>query len=308
MKIIIAGATGYLGGKIAEKLFVHPHSPPPLLTHNQPGPEENELLLLARNKNSLPETLTAKNNIAIFDIYNNSLQGMIETYAPDVVYCTTCCYETDPEYLHRTIDANYVFPSQLLRMTANLNKPIRFISVGTSLPPSLNLYSLTKKQFAELGKFFHQNGKIEFVNVLLESFYGLDEPQNRFISQSILKMKRNQDLLLTEGIQKRDYILIDDVIEIMTFLSTCSLSFFTEKLDGTCDVPVGSGIAPSIREIIMFLRKEINSKSNLEFGAVEMRKNEPSTVADLSVLRGLGYSKPITHWQDGMKKVIEALN
>jgi hypothetical protein len=56
------------------------------------------------------------------------------------------------------------------------------------------------------------------------------------------------------------------------------------------------------------LHKETNSQSKLQFGAVEMRKNEPSTVADLSVLRGLGYSKPLTHWQDGMKKVIEALN
>jgi CDP-paratose synthetase len=120
-------------------------------------------------------------------------------------------------------------------------------------------------------------------------------------------LKTNQDLLLTEGIQKRDYILIDDVIEIMDYLSVCAIPCKFESLDTVCDVPIGSGVAPTIREMILFLREEINSKSNLRFGALKMRKNEPSTVADLSVLQNLGYSKQITYWQDGMKKVIGAL-
>jgi CDP-paratose synthetase len=163
------------------------------------------------------------------------------------------------------------------------------------------LYSLTKKHFAELGKLFHKKTEIEFVNLLLESFYGINEPKNRFITRSILQLKSNQELLLTEGTQRRDYIFIDDVVEIMYFLSTCTIN------KDIYDIPVGAGIAPSIKEIILFLCNEIGSKSNLKFGAIEMREHEPSTVADLSVIRHLGYLKPPTCWQDGMKKLIEAL-
>jgi CDP-paratose synthetase len=289
MKILVAGATGYLGNKLAE-MFLSPLS------------AHNELLLLARNKNNLSKKLQCGNNVVIGDIYNESLEKKIEEFSPDVVYCTTCCYETDPEYLLKTMDANYVFPSRILRIVAGLQtKPIRFISIGTSLPPSLNLYSLTKKHFAELGKFFHKKTKIEFVNILLESFYGIDEPKDRFITSSILQLKSNHDLLLTEGTQKRDYVFVDDVVEIMCFLSSCSID------KDVCDIPVGTGIAPAIKEIILFLRHETASKSNLNFGAIEMREHEPSTVADLSAIRRLGYLKPLTRWQDGMKKLIEAL-
>jgi CDP-paratose synthetase len=289
MRIIIAGATGYLGNKLAEKFCV-------------PGEgDRNALLLLARNKNKLSETLKKKDNVQICEIYTDQLKEEIEAFNPDMAYCTTCCYETDPEYLYKTIDAHYVFPSQLLKILSCLGKPIRLISAGTSLPPLLNLYSLTKKHFADLGAFFHQNKKIEFVNMMLESFYGIDEPRNRFITRSILQLKANQALLLTEGLQKRDFIFIDDVVEIMVFLASCKMP------ETGCGIPVGTGTAPSIREIVTFLRQETHSQSDLRFGSVKMRNNEPSTVADLSILRGLGYAKPIMPWQEGMKKVIGAL-
>jgi CDP-paratose synthetase len=261
----------------------------------------NTILLLVRDKNRLSENFHCGENISICEIYGESLEKSIKEFSPDVVYCTTCCYETDSEYLLKTIDANYVFPSQILKTIAGLNiKPVRFISVGTSLPPSLNLYSLTKKQFAELGNFFHKKAKIDFFNLLLESFYGIDEPKQRFITRSILQLKSNQDLLLTKGTQKRDYIFIDDVVEIMYFLSSCVIN------RDICDIPVGTGIAPAIKEIISFLYRETGSKSNLRFGAIEMREHEPSTVADIAMLRQLGYSKPLIHWQDGMRKLIEA--
>lgn len=279
------------------KSFYHRHlpPPPPLYLHS-------ELLLLVRNRSTLSNNFRYKNNIFICEIYDESLKKRIEEFSPDVVYCTTCCYETDSEYLLKTVDANYIFPSQILKIIAGLKtKPVRFISVGTSLPPLLNLYSLTKKQFAELGTFFHKKGEIKFVNLLLESFYGIDEPKNRFITRSILQLKSNQDLLLTKGTQKRDYIFIDDVVDIMYFLSTCVIN------EDVCDISVGTGIASAIKEIVLFLHRETDSESNLKFGAIEMREHEPSTVANLSVIRQLGYSKSLIHWQDGMKKLIEAL-
>jgi CDP-paratose synthetase len=295
VKILIAGATGYLGTMLVNT-FLRNAAPPHAFAM------QNELLLLVRNKENLSKNWKYENNILIREIHDETLENEIENFSPDVVYCMTCCYETDFEYLNKTVDSNYVFPSKILRIIAGLKKkPIRFVSVGTSLPPSLNLYSLTKKQFSELGEFFHKKMKIEFVNLLLESFYGIEEPKDRFITRSILQLKANQDLLLTEGTQERDYIFVDDVVEIMYFLSSCAMD------KGVYNIPIGTGIAPAIKDIILFLRSEIDSKSNLKFGAVEMREHEPSTVADISVIRRLGYSKPLTYWQDGMKKLIEAL-
>ena len=297
MNIVIAGASGYLGTKLIEKLIL-----PPL--PNLSDCEYN-LLLIVRDESCILEKIKKHKNIFICNIINDSLHDCIVNFSPDIIFCTTCCYETNPEYLYKTVDSNYVFPAQLLQITASLKKTVRFFSIGTSLPPSLNLYSLTKKHFAELGVFFHQIGKIEFINILLESFYGINEPSNRFITRSILQLKANQELLLTEGIQKRDFIFIDDVIEILLFLID---NKETEILaESGYNIPVGTGIAPSIREIILFLKDEINSKSIIKFGAIKMRNNEPSTKADLSVLMKLGFKKQLTKWQDGMKKVIGSI-
>jgi len=294
MNIVIAGATGYLGTKLVERLMLAPSN----------SNCNYYLLLIVRDESSIPETIKKHEKVSICNINNDSLHDCIVNFSPDIIFCTTCCYETNPEYLYKTVDSNYVFPAQLLQITAKIKK-VRFFSIGTSLPPSLNIYSLTKKHFSELGVFFHQIGKIEFINIILESFYGINEPSNRFITKSILSLKANEDLLLTEGIQKRDFIFIDDVIDVLLFL----IDYKGKDIlaESEYNIPVGTGIAPSIKEIILFLHNEIHSKSILKFGAVKMRDNEPSTKTDISVLRKLGFSKPLTHWQDGMKKLIGSI-
>jgi len=285
MNIVITGATGYLGVKVAERLCLN-------RTFN--------ILLTVRDESRLPKMFKNTKNISVCNINTDSLQDHVMKFDTDIILSTTCCYELDPEYLYRTIDANYVFPAKLLQIAAMIKKKsVKFISLGTSLPSSLNLYSLTKRHFAELGNFFKEIGKVEFINLALESFYGVNEPNNRFITKSIMQLKANQELFLTEGTQRRDFIYIDDVIDV--------LLFFVENgpmCEDMSYIPVGTGIAPSIKEIILFLHDEVRSESSLKFGHVKMRKNEPSTCADISVLRKLGYSKPFTHWQDGMRKVI----
>jgi len=296
MNIVITGATGYLGSKLVERLL----DPPPLAVNC-----ENNLLLIVRNKSFVPKKINKMKNVLICNINEDSLHDSVVSFSPDIIFSTTCCYETDPEFIYKTVDSNYVFPAKLLQIAATLTKAVRFFSIGTSLPSSLNLYTLTKNHFAELGFYFQQIGKIEFVNILLENFYGINEPDNRFITRSILRLKANQDLLLTEGTQRRDFIFIDDVVEILKFLVDHKETGILAEFGYA--IPIGTGVAPSIREVIVFLHNEIHSKSALKFGAVEMRKNEPSTMADLSILKKLGFIKPLMYWQDGMRKVIESI-
>jgi CDP-paratose synthetase len=297
MNIIIAGADGYLGFMLSERIYSY--------FHNNSN-NKFTILLIFKNESFLSEELLNKDNISICNINNILLQKQILNFSPDIIFCTTCCYETEPENLNRTIDANYVFPARLLQIASLVKvKIVKFISIGTSLPSTLNLYSLTKNHFVGLGIWFHKAGIINFINIALESFYGINEPNDRFISRSILQLKANDDLLLTEGIQKRDFIIIDDVIEILLFLVECKETSILDEFYNT--ISVGTGIAPSIKEVILFLYNELNSKSILKFGMIEMRRNEPSTIADLSVLRNLGFTKPLLHWKDGMKKVIGSI-
>lgn len=294
MRIAISGATGYLGSKLIGHFCSEGHHVLALARNITPS-----LSALAGNSDGLLELCDTEADEMLFNI---------SRFGPDTIFSTTCCYETDAKFLNRTVAANYLFPAKLLKYCMQINgmpsanPRIRFISIGTSLPENLNLYSLTKKQFDDLGRFFAEIGKIQFVNVLLESFYGPDEPENRFIRGSISKLLRNESLEVTEGTQRRDYISVGDVIEILYFLGTSR-----NLTENYYSVPVGTGNAPSIREILDFLHTETRSQSKILYGARPMRKNEPSTCADLSTLRKLGYGRELVSWQDGMRMMINKI-
>lgn len=284
MNVLISGASGYLAKKIVEKFLT----------------TDNQILVILRSQNSFYLHTLDENKPQVLFLTDPLFEQKISDFNPDVVYSTTCCYETESNFLDKTIDANYVFPAYLLRIITHIKRDqrIRFISIGSSLPPALNLYSLTKYQFSEIGRFFAGNGKVQFINVLLESFYGPGEPDNRFISRSIKQLRNNDTLYLTEGYQKRDYIHVNDVVDVLLYLANCCISFDEQR--NFITVPVGTGIAPSIREIITFLKLYMNSDSVLNFGSVPLRPNEPNTMADLTILRNLGYNKEFILWQQGM--------
>jgi len=291
MKIAVSGATGYIGFHLIHKLLS----------------EGNMVLAITRKINRRLASLADRYIDTLFfcELISDDAFTAIEQFCPEVIYSTTCCYETDMDFLEKTVDANYVFPAYLLKSAVHLcqrERGIRFISLGSSLPAELNLYSLTKKQFAELGELFANIGKVQFVNILLESFYGSDEPKNRFIVSSVLKLLNNHDLNVTLGTQKRDYIAAEDVIDILIYLSK------TTELDrGYNSISVGSGISPSIKEILEYLKEIIASDSKINFGAIPFRINEPDTKACLINLRKIGYTKELVYWKDGLKMLVEDL-
>ena len=286
-KIVVSGAAGYLGGRLVEAFLKNGCS----------------FLGIVHKQNENLRNLSLKyENLEICELEIDDLLYSMSKFYPTVVISTTCSYETDAKYLIKTIDSNYIFPSKLLKCAIQLERKMRFISISTSLPPSLNLYSLTKEQFSESGKYYSSIGKIQFVNVLLESFYGADEPDERFIKRSVKNFLLGRNVDATIGTQKRDYVEIDDVIDVLMFLSA------TENLKSDYDtIQLGSGFAPSIREILGFLNETVGTKSVINFGAVPSRPSEPSTKADLSRLRELGYTKEMTYWKDGMKKMGEEI-
>lgn len=159
-----------------------------------------------------------------------------------------------------------------------------YISLGTSLPSDFNFYSFTKGKFSDFGQYLCKTDDFNFADLKLEMFYGdTSKPKSRFIDICISKLLNNEELLLTSGYQKRDIIHVNDVVEI---ISRIIISNFVE---GYKQLPVGTGEHHSIKEIVLYLKDEIGSDSELKFGAIKDRKNEPDTLADISWLKIIDY-------------------
>ncbi len=54
------------------------------------------------------------------------------------------------------------------------------------------------------------------------------------------------------------------------------------------NVPVGTGEAPTIREVIEHLKKCVNSSAELQFGVHPLRDGEPNSCYNTSSLESLG--------------------
>ena len=260
----------------------------------------NHLVICLKREDSDLQNLNLYNpNLIVWDL--NDLKDRLKENVINI----DCMINTACKYLKNNVEENEVLDANLFVPLVVFQECIkygvkRFITIGTGLPDNFNLYSFTKREFANFGKWYSEkfnvmNQNFVFCNVELENFYGIDEPINRFIPNTIQKLKTNQPIFLTEGTQRRDFIYIDDVVNAIEKL------VLIEKLPFYLDLPLGSGESPTVREVIEYLHNISKSKSELRFGAIPKRVNEPDSIANLSMLKLLDIDIKY-NWKNGMKK------
>ena len=110
-------------------------------------------------------------------------------------------------------------------------------------------------------------------------------------------MLQNQDMDLTLGNQKRDIISIYDVVGALL----CVIGF---GLKGFHEIPIGTGEGPTIRDIVTYIKMACDSRSNLNFGIVPMRKDEPDCIADITKLTNMGYICK-HNWKQGIREMVK---
>lgn len=243
-----------------------------------------------------------KGRINYCDIDN--VEEILETQGQEISWFinTACRYCKENVSDSEILEANLLVPLNVFMLCRKYNIQ-RFLTIDTGLPGNLNVYCKSKEEFARLGKYFTEKdlGSKEdctFYNILLENFYGEDEPQNRFLVDTISKMRQGLDILLTEGQQHRDFIYIEDVVRNLVEL------IGIKNKSGYHDIPLGSGEAPTIRELMEFLKENLHSESKLLFGAVPMRTNEPDSVADKEIMGRYGIQIRWP-WRKGMLHLLK---
>jgi len=280
MIIFISGASGYLGSHLVKALS-----------------KEHQVFVLIRSTSSLKRIENYCADVICID-ENDALESAFSLHQPDVIINTAALYGRKGETVSALVNANIGFPNRLLELADKYKSKV-FIHTGTSLPDDISPYALTKNTFVKLAKF-NADRSFKFINIALEHFYGPDDDNSKFTSYVINACLAGDKLALTDGLQQRDFIYIDDVIDAYKVLIGNM-----DKLDYFETVSVGSGIAPTVRELVKVIHECSHSKSILEFGAVEMRKNELMySCADISKLKKLGWQLEHT-LESGIKATLK---
>jgi CDP-paratose synthetase len=270
-KILLTGATGFLGSHLAIALAAKGY----------------HLIILKRQSSQLNKIGCIKSAIDFYDVENLDYNKIFTEHKNiEVIIHTATCYGRNNESIGEIFSANTSYPLQLMDAGSRAEVKL-FLNTDTILDKYLNLYSFSKNQLREWGRFFSINKKIKFGNIKLEHFYGAFDDSQKFSTYIIRECLSNKlHLDLTLGQQMRDFIHINDVVSayltLLENVHNISEPFF--------ELDVGSGTALPIKEFVEKIHFITNSKTKLNFGAIPYREGEVMhSQADTGFLKKLGW-------------------
>ena len=134
MKILVTGGTGFLGRNLI-KHFLRSSNLVALVTRD---PEKVKQL-----------SFNDSEDLYVIDSSSfSSLKNGFESFNPDLIIHTACCYGRNNEDDNFMFESNYEFGVNIFNL-ANNNSKKAFVNIGTSLDKHTNIYSLLKYQFVE---------------------------------------------------------------------------------------------------------------------------------------------------------------
>jgi CDP-paratose synthetase len=269
-RILMTGATGFLGSHLLAALVQ--------------APDFGDVTILKRSYSDLGRIADVMPLISSFDLDLHPLEDIFHRGKYDfILHCATN-YGRDPISRAPVIESNISFPLRLLDLSAR-NGTTTFINTDTLLDRGISDYSLSKYQFREWLRRAAE--RMTCIDMLLEHFFGPGDDRTKFISGLISALLEGRSRIeLTDGMQTRDFIFIDDVTD--AFLHVLRSA---ERPSGYWEFEIGGGQPMRVKDIVELARATCaNTTTQLGFGALAYRPNEPmNIVADTSRLQALGW-------------------
>ena len=158
-------------------------------------------------------------------------------------------------------------------------------------------YGLAKLKATKLIKKTYLKKKFPFIVLRFYQIYGQHQKFDRLIPYVINASLKNKSFKCTEGNQLRDFLYIDDLINLF-------IKIFEKKNISYGTYNIGSGRPKKIRDIINFINKIIKKGKPL-FGAIKMRDDESiAFYPNISKAKKLLGWKPEIDIFSGLKKTI----
>ena len=286
-KILLTGVTGFLGSALAR--------------HWVRGGYEVSALVRSTSRRARIEDLVGHIQLYSYGSDEDILCAIADA-APDYIVHTACSYGRAGESLVSIFDANVRFGLLLLEGAKMLSKNVAFINTGTILDPAVSSYAMSKQNFSAIGVLQAGQGSgVKFINVALQHMYGPGDDKSKFTTHVIGSCLANVERLdLTSGVQKRDFVFIDDVVSAYDAILSSMPS-----LAGTETIEVGSGEAVPVRDFVELVHSMTSSLTELEFGVVPYRASEAMLFqADIKRICSLGWL-PATSLAAGIQKTID---
>lgn len=178
------------------------------------------------------------------------------------------------------------------------NNPVPFQENQPPRPPSM--YAVTKVSGEDMCSLFALETNCPVRIVRLATLYGPGNPLKRYIPQSIIKALLNEVIPVNSGSKRRDYLYIDDAVDILYKLQSYNLA------RKHILVNAGGGISYTLLDLLNKIVKIAGSKSKLDIRAFPDRANEAEEwLMDNTYARELLGWSPRVCVDDGLRHTVD---
>ncbi len=265
MKILVTGATGFIGSHLVQRLLGVKH----------------EVHVLTRPGTDL-ELLGDRQGRIVVHSHSGSTQNMIEIVKdarPDVIVHLASLFvgEHKSTDLEELIKSNVLLSTQIVE-AMSLNHVRQLINVGTSWQhyedadyKPVNLYAASKQAFRSLLSFYVETCDLRVINLELFDTFGPNDRRDKLFNLLDRLRTTGETISMSPGYQKINLVHIDDVCDAF-ILALKRLRLDLVKGSETYSVCSDNSI--DLRELVRVYESEANVKLNVKWGGRSYRARE----------------------------------
>ena len=298
MKIIITGATGFVGSNLVPKLLKNGHE----LFEITIEPEKSKALF--GNKTNQFYYSQEKHNELIIEI---------NKFKPDVcIHLASFLTAADDfENLHKLLNSNIQFTCNVLDALKEVELKT-FINTGSfaeyykgdgKLDPAY-LYTATKTASRIFVDYYSKMYKFKYVTISPYTIYGGIDSQKKIIDIIYESLNSEIPVNLTPGNQMLDFIHIEDVTD-----------FYVNILDYLDDIysgisfQLGTGVGHTLRDLTWIIEQLTGKKANINWGGKQYRPRDVMyAVANISEQYHLFGWQPTINIEEGIRNYLKSKN
>ncbi len=265
MKLLITGASGFIGQHLTSRLQDEGHSVTAIV---RPATDVSAL---------------KQKNITVFE-YAGSVTALTEFMAAekfDGVFHLASLFlaQHKPEDIAGLVESNVTFSTQVLEAAVTSKTPW-FINTGTfwqhyqnATYSPINLYAATKEAFINIAQYYIETSSIHFTTLKLSDTFGPNDPRPKVMNLMAKIGASKEHLDMSPGEQLIDISYIDNVIDAFVQLMTLVSTDTERKMSGH-SYGVSSGHALSLKDLAKVFEQATGMTLDIGWGGREYRPRE----------------------------------
>ncbi|MBI4347009.1 MAG: NAD(P)-dependent oxidoreductase [Elusimicrobia bacterium] len=257
-RALVTGATGYIGGRLAERLL-------------QAGVAVH--LVVRPGRAGRLKDLPGRPNVHEHDGSTAGMLRLVEKASPDTVFhlAALSAAEHRPEDVEPLVASNVLFGTQVVEASVRAGVA-RFVNTGSywqhyesRLYNPTGLYAATKQAFEDILFGYGEWSSLRTVTLKLFDVYGPQDPRGKILGQLRQAARTRTPVKASPGRQAVDFVYIDDVVEAYLHAARL-LEDDPDRLDGRA-FAVRSSTTATLRELVALAEKAAGTRFPVDWGA-----------------------------------------